>query len=112
MFNKGQLSGLMKQAQAMQAKLQDVQNQLAQTEVNGEAGNGLVKITMTCKHQVRRVQVDESLLRAEAGQTPDKEMLEDLLTTAFNAAARQAEATAEAQMQSVGGLPAGMKLPF
>ena len=107
MFNKGQLAGLMKQAQAMQDNLKKAQDELAHVEVEGQAGNGLVKVLMTCKHEVRRVNIDASLL------ADDKEMLEDLVATAFNAAVRQAEEVSQQKMGKLtAGLPAGMKLPF
>ena len=110
MFNKGQLAGLMKQAQTMQESMKKAQEELAQLEVSGESGSGLVKVTMTCKHHVRRVTIDPSLLREE----PD--MLEDLVATAFNAAARQAEETSTHYMSKLSAgmpqLPGGMKLPF
>jgi nucleoid-associated protein EbfC len=110
MFNKGQLAGLMKQAQAMQDNMKKAQEELGSIEVTGEAGSGLVKVTMTCKHEVRRVQIDASLL------SDDKEMLEDLVAAAFNAAARLVEETSTAKMGKVTagmpGLPGGMKLPF
>jgi DNA-binding YbaB/EbfC family protein len=106
MFNKNQLAGLMKQAQDMQNRLAQAQEELAQIEVTGQAGSGLVKITMTCKHQVRRVVIDPSVMG------DDKDMLEDLLVAAFNDAARQAEETAQSQMKTMGGLPPGLKLPF
>jgi DNA-binding YbaB/EbfC family protein len=110
MFNKGQLAGLMKQAQAMQDNLKKAQDELGQVEVTGEAGSGLVKVTMTCKHEVRRVQIDPSLL------TDDKDMLEDLVAAAFNAAWRKAEDTSQEKMgkltAGMPGLPGGMKLPF
>ena len=110
MFNKGQLAGLMKQAQAMQENLKKAQEELAFIEVTGEAGSGLVKILMTCKHGVKRVSIDASLM------TDDKEMLEDLIAAAFNDAARKAEETSEAKMGKLTGgmpgLPGGMKLPF
>ena len=110
MFNKGQLAGLMKQAQAMQENLKKAQEDLAFIEVTGEAGSGLVKILMTCKHEVKRVYFDASLM------TDDKEMLEDLIAAAFNDAARKAEETSEAKMGKLTGgmpgLPGGMKLPF
>ena len=109
MFNKGQLAGLMKQAQAMQENLKKAQEELAFIEVTGEAGSGLVKILMTCKHEVKRVSIDASLM------TDDKEMLEDLIAAAFNDAARKAEETSEAKMGKLTGgmpgLPGGMKLP-
>ena len=110
MFNKGQLAGLMKQAQAMQENLKKAQEELAFIEVTGEAGSGLVKILMTCKHEVKRVSIDASLM------TDDKEMLEDLIAAAFNDGARKAEETSEAKMGKLTGgmpgLPGGMKPPF
>ena len=110
MFNKGQLAGLMKQAQAMQENLKKAQDELAFIEVTGEAGSGLVKILMTCKHEVKRVSIDPSLM------TDDKDMLEDLMAAAFNDAARKAEEASEAKMGKLTGgmpgLPGGLKLPF
>lgn len=107
MFNKGQLAGLMKQAQAMQDNLKKAQDELAHIEVEGESGSGLVRVLMTCKHQVRRVTIDPSLL------ADDKDMLEDLVATAFNAAVKKAEEVSEAKMGKLSaGLPPGMKLPF
>lgn len=110
MFNKGQLAGLMKQAQAMQENMKRAQEELGTIEVSGEAGSGLVKVTMTCKHEVRRVQIDPSLL------ADDKDMLEDLVAAAYNAAARAAEEATNAKMgkftAGMPGLPGGMKLPF
>ena len=107
MFNKGQLAGLMKQAQAMQENLKKAQDELANVEVTGEAGNGLVKITMTCKHVVKSVVIDPSLMKDDA------EMLEDLVMIALNDAAKKAEDTSEAKMGKLtAGLPGGMKLPF
>ena len=87
MFNKGQLAGLMKQAQAMQDNLKKAQDELGNVEVTGESGAGLVKVLMTCKHDVKRVTIDPSLL------ADDKDMLEDLVAAAFNAAVRKAEET-------------------
>ena len=110
MFNKGQLAGLMKQAQAMQENLKKAQDELAFIEVTSEAGSGLVKILMTCKHEVKRVSIDPSLM------TDDKDMLEDLIAAAFNDAARKAEEASEAKMGKLTGgmpgLPGGLKLPF
>lgn len=109
MFNKGQLAGLMKQAQAMQDNLKKAQEELATIEVTGESGAGLVKVTMTCKHDVKRISIDPSLVG------DDKEMLEDLVAAAFNDAARRVEQTVAEKMGSVTagmGLPPGMKLPF
>jgi DNA-binding YbaB/EbfC family protein len=107
MFNKGQLAGLMKQAQAMQENLKKAQEELATIEVEGQSGSGLVKVLMTCKHEVRRITIDPSLL------ADDKDMLEDLVAAAFNAAVRQAEEVSQQKMGKLSaGLPAGMKLPF
>ena len=107
MFNKGQLAGLMKQAQAMQDNLKKAQDELAFVEVTAEAGAGLVKVTMTCKHDVKRIEIDPSLL------ADDKDMLEDLVAAAFNAAVRKAAEVSEAKMAPLtAGLPGGMKLPF
>ncbi|MDO8279463.1 MAG: YbaB/EbfC family nucleoid-associated protein [Burkholderiaceae bacterium] len=107
MFNKGQLAGLMKQAQAMQDNLKKAQDELAFIEVSGESGGGMVKITMTCKHVVKRVTIDPSLL------TEDKDMLEDLVAAAFNATLARAEETSQEKLGKLtAGLPGGMKLPF
>ncbi|MEN9619488.1 MAG: YbaB/EbfC family nucleoid-associated protein [Limnohabitans sp.] len=107
MFNKGQLSGLMKQAQAMQENLKKAQEELAFVEVTGESGSGLVKVLMTCKHDVKRITIDPSLL------ADDKDMLEDLVAAAFNDAVRKAAETSEAKMSKLtAGLPPGLKLPF
>jgi DNA-binding YbaB/EbfC family protein len=109
MFNKGQLAGLMKQAQAMQDNLKKAQDELALIEVSGESGAGLVKVTMTCKHDVKRVTIDPSLL----GE--DKDMLEDLVAAAFNDGLRRAEVTSNEKMGKLTAgmpLPPGMKLPF
>jgi nucleoid-associated protein EbfC len=110
MFNKGQLAGLMKQATAMQENMKKAQEELANSEVIGTSGSGLVKITMTGKHMVKRIEVDPSLL------ADDKDMLEDMLTVAFNDAAKQLADNSDAKMGSVSkgmpGLPGGMKFPF
>ena len=109
MFNKGQLAGLMKQAQAMQDNLKKAQDELAFIEVEGESGAGLVKVVMTCKHDVRRISIDPSLL------ADDKEMLEDLVAAAVNDAVRRVEATVAEKMSGFTAglnLPPGMKLPF
>ncbi len=106
---RGNIGQLMKQAQAMQQNMQKMQDQLAQLEVEGQSGAGLVKIQMTCKYDVKRVSIDPSLVG------DDKEMLEDLVAAAFNDAARRVEATIAEKMGSVTagmGLPPGMKLPF
>jgi DNA-binding YbaB/EbfC family protein len=107
MFNKGQLAGLMKQAQAMQDNLKRAQDELANVEVQGQSGGGLVQVLMTCKHQVRRITIDPTLL------ADDKDMLEDLVAAAFNDAVRAAEEVSQQKMGKLtAGLPAGMKLPF
>jgi DNA-binding YbaB/EbfC family protein len=99
---KGNIGQLMKQAQAMQEGMRRVQEELATVEVEGQAGAGLVKITVTCKYDVKRVSIDPSLVG------DDREMLEDLVAAAFNDAARRVESTVAERM---GGLTAGMGLP-
>ncbi|RCS58265.1 YbaB/EbfC family nucleoid-associated protein [Parvibium lacunae] len=109
MFNKGQLAGLMKQAQQMQDNLKKAQEGLALIEVEGQAGAGMVKITMTCAKEVRRVSLDPSLL------ADDKDMLEDLIAAAFNDALRRAQETEKEKMAGITAgmpLPPGMKFPF
>ena len=110
MFNKGQLAGLMKQAQAMQDNMKKAQDELGNIEVSGESGAGLVKVTMTCKHEVRRITIDPTLL------AEDKDMLEDLVAAAFNAALRKAEDLSAEKMgkitAGIPGLPGGMKFPL
>ena len=106
---KGGLGGLMKQAQMMQENMQKAQEELANMEVTGQAGGGMVSVVMTGRHDVRRVSIDPSLL------TEDKEMLEDLLAAAVNDAVRQVERQSQEKMASMTagmGLPPGMKLPF
>jgi nucleoid-associated protein EbfC len=98
---KGGLGGLMKQAQMMQENMKKAQEQLATIEVEGQSGGGMVKVVMTCRNDVRRVIIDQSVM-------DDKEMLEDLLAAAVNDAVRKAEATSQEKM---GGLTAGMQLP-
>jgi nucleoid-associated protein EbfC len=105
---KGGLGGLMKQAQQMQANMKKAQDELATVEVEGQAGSGMVKVTMTCAHEVRRIKLDDSLLA-------DKEMLEDLIVLALNDAVKQVAATSKAKMSGFGAglnLPPGMNLPF
>lgn len=99
---KGGLGGLMKQAQQMQANMKKAQAELATVEVEGQAASGMVKVTMTCAHEVRRVQLADSLL------ADDKEMLEDLIAAAVNDAVKQAAAVTQKRM---GGFSAGMNLP-
>jgi DNA-binding YbaB/EbfC family protein len=106
---KGQLAGLMKQAQQMQENMKKMQEQLAQVEVEGQSGAGLVKVTITCRNDVKRIAIDPSLL------TDDKDMLEDLIVAAMNDALRRAEQTAAERMGSVTSglpLPPGFKMPF
>ena len=106
---RGNVGNLMKQAQAMQANMQKAQAEIAALEVTGESGGGMVKVTMTGKHEVKRVQIEPAV----AGE--DREMLEDLLAAAFNDAAHKVEQRTQEKMSSVMGgmqLPAGMKLPF
>ena len=106
---KGGLGGLMKQAQQMQANMKKAQAELATVEVEGQAGSGMVKVTMTCAHEVRRVSLDDSLL------SDDKEMLEDLIAAAINDAVKQAAAVSQKKMSGFTAgmnLPPGMSLPF
>lgn len=105
---KGNLAGLMQQAQKMQAEMQKAQEELARLTVTGEAAGGLVKVTMTGKHAVRRVEIDPSLLE-------DREMLEDIVAAAINDAVNRVAATMQERMSEVTAgipLPPGMKLPF
>jgi len=99
---KGGLAGLMKQAQEMQENMKRMQEQLATIEVEGQSGAGMVKVVMTCRHDVKRVTLDDSLLR------DDKDMLEDLIAAAFNDAVRRFEAMVQEKM---GGMTAGLNLP-
>jgi nucleoid-associated protein EbfC len=105
---KGGLAGLMKQAQVMQDNMKKVQDQLAQTEVEGQSGAGMVKVVMTCAHDVRRVSIDPSVL-------DDREMLEDLIAAAVNDAVRRGEVLSKEKMSGFTAgmnLPPGFKLPF
>ena len=105
---KGGIAGLMKQAQQMQENMKKMQDQLATVEVEGQSGAGMVKVQMTCKYDVRRVAIDESVM-------DDREMLEDLVAAALNDAVRKVEAATQEKMASVTAglnLPPGMKLPF
>ena len=105
---KGGIAGLMKQAQQMQENMKKAQEQLAQVEVEGQSGAGMVKISMTCAHEVRRVAIDPSVM-------DDKEMLEDLIAAALNDAMRRSEQVSQERMAGLTAglnLPAGMKLPF
>ncbi len=109
MFGKGGLGNLMKQAQQMQDKMQQVQQEIAEMEVTGESGAGLVQVTINGAHNCRRVEVDPSLLE------DDKDMLEDLVAAAFNDAARRIAEAQQEKMASVSSgmqLPPGFKMPF
>lgn len=108
MFNKGGIANLMKQAQQMQENMQKAQEQLGTIEVEGQSGAGMVKVTMTCKHDIKRVNIDASVM-------DDKEMLEDLIAAAVNDANRRAEQTVSEKMSGFTSglnLPPGLKLPF
>jgi DNA-binding YbaB/EbfC family protein len=109
MMMKGGMGNLMKQAQQMQANMAKAQEELANMEVVGEAGAGMVKVTMTGSHSVRKVELDDSLME------DDKDMIEDLLAAAVNDAVRRVEAQNKEKMSSLTGgmqLPPGMKMPF
>jgi DNA-binding YbaB/EbfC family protein len=106
---KGNIGQLMKQAQMMQENVRRMQESLGSLEVEGQSGAGVVKVQMTCKSEVKRVSIDPSLVG------DDREMLEDLVTAAFNDAARKVETTISEKMSGMTaglGLPAGFKLPF
>lgn len=106
---KGQLAGLMKQAQQMQENMKKAQEEIAAMEVEGQSGAGMVKVVMTGRHDVKRVSIDPSLM------SDDKEMLEDLIAAAVNDAVRRVEAATQEKMGGLTsglGLPPGMKLPF
>lgn len=108
MLNKGGIANLMKQAQKMQENMQKAQEELASLEVEGQSGAGAVKVVMTCKHDVKRVAIDASVM-------DDKEMLEDLVAAAMNDANRRVEQTVQERMGALTAglpLPPGMKLPF
>ena len=106
---KGGIGQLMKQAQQMQEKMQKAQEEMSRTTVTGESGGGMVKITMTCKHEVKSLNIDTTLLG------DDKDMLEDLVVAAFNDALRRVEQTVQEKFSGMAAglnLPPGMKLPF
>ncbi|HNP64685.1 MAG TPA: YbaB/EbfC family nucleoid-associated protein [Woeseiaceae bacterium] len=106
---KGGIGQLMKQAQEMQANMKKAQEEMASITVTGESGAGMVKITMTCQHQVKAVEIDDSLIG------DDKEMLEDLIVAAFNDSIRKVEKTVQEKFSGMASglnLPPGMKLPF
>ncbi|GGZ88438.1 nucleoid-associated protein [Ignatzschineria indica] len=105
---KGGIAGMMQKAQRMQKEMEKAQEALADITVTGESGAGLVKIEMSCRHVVRAIRIDDSLM------SDDKEMLEDLLGAAFNDALAKVEQTSSEKMSEVTGglgLPAGMKIP-
>ncbi len=107
---KGGLGNLMKQAQQMQAKMQQVQEEIAQMQVTGESGAGLVKVTVNGAHSCKRVEIDPSLMNDD-----DKEMLEDLIAAAYNDASRRLDEAQKEKMSKVTGgmpLPPGFKMPF
>ena len=106
---KGGLGNIMKQAQKMQADMQKAQEELANMEVTGKSGGGMVSVIMTGRHDVKRVSIDDSLME------DDKDMLEDLLAAAVNDAVRQVEEQNQQKMSGMTdglNLPGGMKLPF
>lgn len=106
---KGGIGQLMKQAQQMQADMQKAQEEMAQLTVTGESGGGMVRVTMTCKHEIRAFEIDDTAMG------DDKDMLEDLIVAAFNDALRRVETTVQDKysgMTSGLNLPGGFKLPF
>jgi DNA-binding YbaB/EbfC family protein len=106
---KGGIGNLMKQAQKMQEDMAKAQEEMANIEVTGQSGGGMVSVVMTCRHDVKRVSIDDSLLG------DDKDMLEDLIAAAMNDAVRQVEKTSADKMSGMTAglnLPGGMKLPF
>ncbi|WP_434778273.1 YbaB/EbfC family nucleoid-associated protein [Neisseria sp. Ec49-e6-T10] len=105
MFGKAGIAGLMKQAQQMQEKMKEAQANLANVEVDGESGAGLVKVTMNCHYAVKRIAIDDALI---ADAKDDKEMLEDLVAAAINDAVRKAEAKTQ---ETMGQFTSGMNLP-
>ncbi|MDO9311765.1 MAG: YbaB/EbfC family nucleoid-associated protein [Nitrosomonas sp.] len=106
---RGNLGNMMKQAQMVQENMRQMQEKLATIEVEGQSGAGMVKVIMTCRHDVKRISIDDSLVG------DDKEMLEDLVAAAFNDAVRRVESTTQEKMAELSsglGLPPGIKLPF
>ncbi|HQV87926.1 MAG: YbaB/EbfC family nucleoid-associated protein [Nitrosomonas sp.] len=106
---RGGIGNMMKQAQLVQENMKQMQEKLATIEVEGQSGAGLVKVVMTCRHDVKSISIDDSLVG------DDKEMLEDLVAAAFNDAVRRVESTTQAKMAELTsglGLPPGIKLPF
>ena len=106
MFNKGQLAGLMQKAQEVQKNIQKAQEEIAQFNVDGEAGSGTVKVNMTGNHQLKKINIDTSVM-------DDKELLEDLIVAAVNDASRKVEEFSSKKMQAASsGMPGGLNLPF
>ncbi|MCP5291857.1 MAG: YbaB/EbfC family nucleoid-associated protein [Nitrosomonas sp.] len=108
---KANIANMMKQAQQVQENMRLMQEKLATIEVEGQSGAGMVKVVMTCRHDVKSVKIDDSLV----GDGDDKEMLEDLIAAAFNDAVRRVESTTQEKMAELTGglgLPPGIKLPF
>jgi DNA-binding YbaB/EbfC family protein len=106
---KGGIGALMKQAQQMQEDMKKAQDEMSALIVTGESGGGMVRVTMNCKHQVQKTEIDDTLIG------DDKEMLEDLIVAAFNDAQRKVEATVQEKFSGMASglnLPPGMKLPF
>ncbi|GKS69062.1 nucleoid-associated protein [Nitrosomonas sp. PY1] len=106
---RGNIGNMMKQAQMVQENMKQMQEKLAAIEVEGQSGAGMVKVIMTCRHDVKKVSIDNSLMG------DDKEMLEDLVAAAFNDAVRRVESTTQTKMAELTsglGLPPGFKLPF
>lgn len=106
---KGNIGNLMKQAQQMQDNMKKMQDNLASINVEGQSGAGMVKVVMTCRHDIKNIHIDDSLMN------DDKEMLEDLIAAAVNDAVRRVESTSQEKMAELTGgmgLPPGMKLPF
>lgn len=99
---KGPLGNIMQQAQAMQENFKKAQEELAQIEVTGRSGGGLVEVVMTCRHDVRRIKIDDSLV------SDDKEVLEDLIAAAVNDAVRRVE---QASQEKMSGLTSGLNIP-
>ncbi len=106
---RGNLGNMMKQAQQVQEGMKQMQEKLAMVEIEGQSGAGMVKVVMTCRHDVKSISIDDSLIG------DDKEMLEDLIAAAVNDAVRRVESTTQEKMAELTGglgLPPGMKLPF
>ena len=110
MFPRGGMKGLMKQAQEMQKKMQEMQESLSNLEVEGTSGGGIVKIIMNCKNEVKKIDIDPSIIKNN-----EKEVMEDLIVAALNDAKSKAEEKSQDEMKKLTGglgLPPGMKMPF